>query len=180
MEFNSGFASSIDRFLQYRDGMHYGGLNEKSYLKSFDKYCMENFPNETSLTKDVVRGWFFDEISKEHLALENKAITIRMFARFLGPGAYILPMNCVPKVPQYVPYIMTDTELAAFFKTADNLVVHKLTPFADEAMPFLLRLIYACGLRPGEAIRLKTEDVDLNVNKKLLRENDKYAESKAD
>lgn len=169
MEFNSGFASSINRFLQYRDGMHYGGLNEKSYLKSFDKYCMENFPNETSLTKDVVRGWFFDEISKEHLALENKAITIRMFARFLGPRAYILPMNCVPKVPQYVPYIMTDKELAAFFKATDHLVVHRLTPFADEAIPVVLRLIYACGLRPGEATRLKTCDVDLMTGEIFIR-----------
>ena len=169
MEFSSGFASSIDRYLQYREGMHYGGLGEKSYLKSFDKYCSEFYPDKTSLTKDVVRGWFFEEISKGHLSLENKATTIRMFARFLGSSVYVLPMNCVPKVSQYVPYIMTDRELSSFFEAADHLSIHRLTPFVDEAMPFMLRIIYSCGLRPGEATRLKIDDVDLNTGEIFIR-----------
>ena len=169
MTFNSGFSSSIESYLQYRDGMNYGGLNEKSYLRSFDKYCEEHFPEETSLTKNAVRGWFFDEISKGHRALEGKAITIRMFARFLGPSSYILPMNCVPKTPQYIPYIMTDKELAAFFNAADHLSLHRLNPFLDEMMPFLLRFIYACGLRPGEALRLNDGDVDLRSGEIFIR-----------
>lgn len=111
MPFSSGLSSSIEAYLRYREGMNYGGKGERSYLQSFDKYCAVHFPESTSLTKDVVRGWFSDEITKGHLALENKAITIRMFARFLGPSAYILPMGCVPKVSQYIPYIMTDKEL---------------------------------------------------------------------
>ena len=169
MSFNSGFSSSIESYLQYREGMHYGGLGEKSYLKSFDDYCAEHCPEETVLTKDAVRGWFSNEISKGHLALENKAITIRMFARFLGSSAYVLPMNCVPKTAQYGPYIMTDKELAAFFKAADHLSMHRLNPFLDESIPYLLRFIYACGLRPGEALRLKTDDVDLNTGEIFIK-----------
>lgn len=169
MTFSSGFASSIESYLQYREGMHYGGGGEKSYLASFDKYCAEHFPGEKSLTRDAVRGWFFNEISQGHLALENKAITIRMFARFLGRSAYVLPMNCVPKVPQYVPYIMTDKELSALFTAADHFSMHRLNPFLDEAMPVLMRFIYACGLRPGEALRLKAEDVDLKSGEVFIR-----------
>lgn len=169
MTFSSGFASSIESYLQYREGMHYGGEGERRYLSSFDKYCAEHCPDEKFLTKDAVRGWFSDEISKGHLALENKATTIRMFARFLGHSSYILPMSCVPKTPQYVPYIMTDKELSAFFNAADCIPMHPLNPFLDEVMPVLLRFIYACGLRPGEALRLKTEDVDLKSGEIFIR-----------
>ena len=113
LEFKSGFAQSIESYLEYRDGMHYGGGGERMYLLSFDQYCAEHFPGENSLTKEAVRSWFSSEIARGHRALENKATTIRMFARYLGPSSYILPMNFVPKVPQYVPYIMTDDELRA-------------------------------------------------------------------
>lgn len=169
MTFSSGLAPSIEAYLDYRKGMHYGGEGEKGYLLSFDKYCAANFPEERSLTKDAVRGWFFNEISKGNLALENKAITIRMFARFLGPSAYILPMNCVPKASPYVPYIMTDKELSALFIAADNLSMHRLNPFLDGVMPVLMRFIYACGLRPGEALRLKMEDVDLKTGEIFIK-----------
>lgn len=173
MIFKSSLASAIESYLEYRKGMHYGGEGEKRYLSSFDDYCAENFPDEKTLTKDAVRGWFFDEISKGHLALENKAITIRMFARFLGPLAYMLPMNCVPKTPQYVPYIMTDKELADLFRAADKFS-HPLNPFLDEIMPVLLRFIYACGLRPGEALRLKTDDVDLRTGEIFIKDTKRH------
>lgn len=169
MGFNSGFASSIESYLTYREGMHYGGEGERSYLQSFDRYCADHFPEENHLTKEAVRGWFSNEIAKGHRALENKAITIRMFARYLGPSSYILPMALVPKVPQHMPYIMTDAELKALFSAADHLSMHRLNPFLDETIPFLLRFIYACGLRPGEALRLKVDDVDLKSGEIFIR-----------
>lgn len=169
MEFKSGFAPSIKAYLEYRSGMHYGGEGEKGYLQSFDRYCAEHLPEEKSLTKEAVRGWFSDEISKGHRALENKASTIRMFARFLGHSSYILPMNFVPKTEQYVPYIMTDKELLALFSAADRLSMHRLNPFLDETIPFLIRFIYACGLRPGEALRLRVDDIDLNTGEVFIR-----------
>ena len=169
MPFRSRFSSSIERYLEYRKGMNYGGEGEKRYLMTFDKYCAEYFPETDSLTKEAVRGWFSDEIAKGHLALENKAITIRMFARFLGPSSYILPMAYVPKAPQYVPYIMTDKELQSFFSAADHFSMYRDKSFLDEVMPTLLRFIYACGLRPGEALRLKNADVDLKTGEIFIK-----------
>ncbi len=166
--FESGMASDIQSYLEYRKSMNYGGEGEERYLLSFDRYCAENFPEETRLIKECVRGWFHDEISKGRLALENKAITIRMLARFLGPSSYMLPMNCVPKTPLYVPYIMTEKELSGLFQAADSLR-HSRDSFLDEVFPVMIRFIYACGLRPGEALRLKTEDVDLRTGTIFIR-----------
>ena len=41
--------------------------------------------------------------------------------------------------------------------------------FLDEVMPTLLRFIYACGLRPGEALRLKNADVDLKTGEIFIK-----------
>lgn len=152
MEFKSGFAPSIESYLEYRDGMHYDGEGERKYLLSFDQYCAKHFPEENSLTKEAVQGWFSSEIAKGHRALENKAITIRMFARYLDPSSYILPMNFVPKVPPYVPYIMTNDELRALFFATDRLSMHRLNPFLDETIPFLLRFIHDVTSRLWRAV----------------------------
>jgi len=167
-DFKSALGPAIQDFLIFRDGMNYGGHGERFYLGLFDAYCAEHFPNQTHLTKEAVRGWFLSEIEKGHAALENKAISVRMFAKFMGPPAYTLPMNCVPKTCNFVPYILSDDELTAFFNAADHATLQQ-NPFYSETAPVLLRLLYACGLRPGEALRLKVEDVDLKTGEIFIK-----------
>lgn len=106
-EFKSAFKPAIEEYLEFRSAMGYCNEHEQQ-LRYFDKYCYEHFPEQTELTKEVVRGWFYDEIASGRACLSSKATTIRLFARYLGSSAYVLPMNCVPKTPDYLPYILTD------------------------------------------------------------------------
>jgi integrase len=64
---------------------------------------------------------------------------------------------------EYVPYIFSDTEFLRIIEIADNRKpgFNATTMSAPIQMPFLLRLLYGCGLRLGEALSLKWEDVDL-------------------
>lgn len=97
-EFKSAFKPAIEEYLEFRSAMGYCNEHEQQ-LRYFDKYCYEYFPEQTELTKEVVRGWFYDEIASGRACLSSKATTIRLFARLLGSSAYVLPMNCVPKTP---------------------------------------------------------------------------------
>lgn len=123
-EFKSAFKPAIEEYLEFRSAMGYCNEHEQQ-LRYFDKYCYEHFPEQTELTKEVVRGWFYDEIASGRACLSSKATTIRLFARYLGSSAYVLPMNCVPKTPDYLPYILTDEELAALFQAADTMEYKK-------------------------------------------------------
>ena len=91
-----------------------------------------------------------------------------MFAKYPGPSAYVLPMNCVPKNNQFIPYIMTEEELESFFDAADRLSF-RYDSFLKTTIPVMLRFIYACGLRPGEALRLKADDIDLKTGEIFIK-----------
>ena len=100
--FKSHFSDKIIEYLDFRKAIGFSD-RQRGYLQSFDDYCAKNYPDVTELTAEIVRGWFFDEIKNERLAYTNKASAIRLFAMFCGEDAYVLPRDCVPKHPDYVP-----------------------------------------------------------------------------
>lgn len=165
-EFKSGFRPSIMEYLEFRLAMGFSNEHEKN-LHFFDDYCYDQCPEQTVLTKEVVRGWFYDEIAKGHSCLCNKASTIRLFAKHLGSSAYVLPMNCVPKTPDYLPYILTESELAALFHAVDTMR-HKNDPFFQETASTLLRLLYSCGLRPNEGRNLRVEHINFKTGELFI------------
>lgn len=160
-EFKSSFKPAITEYLGFRSAMGYSNDHEDQ-LWHFDRYCREHYPKQTELTKESVRGWFYDEIASGRACLVNKAAAIRLFAKYLGASAYVLPMSCVPKTPDYLPYILTDNELGALFHAAD-MKINKKDPFFCKTASVLLRLLYSCGLRPNEGRNLKQEHINLET-----------------
>ena len=83
--------------------------------------------------------------------MNGNATSLRLFGKYLlavGKEAYVLPdkMFVVKKTEQ--PYMFTNSDLVALFKTIDNL---SKPCYGDTIMiPTLFRLIYTCGLRPNE------------------------------
>ena len=62
----SGLAPAIRSMIDYKVSL---GYEESTYLPrshSLDRYCMEHFPDETSLTREVVTGWL-----ERHLGVKN-------------------------------------------------------------------------------------------------------------
>jgi len=70
----------------------------------------------------------------------------------------------------FAPHIYTQTELLQLFDAADNFRFTKGTRQTMFAMPALLRLLYATGLRGGEAVALSVRDVDLNGQYLIVRD----------
>ena len=165
-EFKSAFKPAIEEYLEFRAAMGYCNEHERQ-LRCFDKYCYEHCPEQTELTKEVVRGWFYGEIASGRACLRSKATTIRLFAKYLGSSAYVLPRNCVPKSPDYLPYILTDEELVALFQSADTME-YKNDPFFRKTASTLLRLLYACGLRPNEGRNLKVEHINFQTGELFI------------
>lgn len=129
-EFTSTYAQKIKEYLELREAVGFSA-DHKKHLIRFDQYCKEHHPKATKLNKAVVHGWFSNEILLGRRGLANKASAIRLFAMFAGDEAYILPRECVPKQPGYIPYIMTQDELRTFFSAVDNFHREKDPFFGD-------------------------------------------------
>jgi len=79
-----------------------------------------------------------------------------------------LGIECyIPRTPKqgrqndYIPYIFTHDEIQTIFSTCDKMRAIKnydISPLF--VMPALCRLLYSTGIRIGEALAIKNEDVD--------------------
>lgn len=167
-EYTSGLAPLIREYAELRKALGFSDEHARR-LASFDAFCAECRPEATTLDKDSVKGWFDRELRTGAKDLTGKACAIRCLARHVGGGSYVLPMSSVPKTPAFEPYIMDDDELRRFFEAVDALWIES-DPFLNVTMRVMLRLIYACGLRPGEARRLKMGAVDLSTGEILVEQ----------
>jgi len=165
--YTSKFANKLDEYMVFRKSLGFSNRHAQ-VLRQFDAYCVQFQPNATELTKEVVRGWFDFELRNNNRNLDKKATAIRSFARYIGGESYILPMDCTPKKDSFVPYILDDNELFAFFCAVDNFHSNR-DSFIGITFSVFLRLMYSCGLRPREGRVLKISDIDFDTGELFIR-----------
>jgi integrase len=162
INFKSKLAPVIKEYLEVRKAMGYSDIHEK-HLASFDDYCREYYPGLETITKESARGWVKYEIARGKGGMYNKISSVRFLARYIGNGAYVLPTTTVPGKPKCTPYILTDDELSRLFIIADTNVEGTTDSSVKAMFPTLLRLLYTCGLRPGEARLIKRDNINFDT-----------------
>ena len=118
------------------------------------------------MSKDLVQIWAQKHPNEAQATFLSRVGIIRQLAMYMdriGVRAYVFPKNILRKGSEYVPYIFSNEELAAFFKQADACHYHSEVPYRHVIMPLLFRILYGCGLRLSEALNLKVRDVDLHT-----------------
>ena len=173
IEYKSCFAKSMQDMVDYRVSLGYIAASYENRLKRLDTFIAENYPSEATLTKQMVLHYVSQQDSDKASVRQNKALIIRLFAEYListGKDAYVLPRNYISNSKSsFSPHIFTDRELTDLFHMVDHL------PETEDILrrctaAVLLRLIYTCGLRPGEGLRLKRKNVNLDTGEILITE----------
>ncbi len=145
--------------------------HDRQILKHFDEYLCSINCREKNLTESQMYGWIAT-IKGRTSTLASYVSTIRSFLhRLNGYGLHPF-IPCAFKVPDdYSPYVFSDDELQKIFTIADrcNSCAPRKYPFINLELPIVLRLLYGCGLRLGEAIMLKVSNVDLDKGVLLLQ-----------
>jgi len=170
--FMSAFAERLAGFLDQKRALGYT-YNNVSDPRMFDRMCAKRFPGETSLTADICNAWAIWRGSETAKTSAGWSAFIREFARYLlrnGEQAHVLPLGTTGKSQRYIPHIYSHSELAEMWRAFDNIQPTKTYPAAHLAMPTLIRLLYCCGMRPGEALKLSVDDVDLRSGKIFIAE----------
>ena len=111
--------------------------------------------------------------SEQSATLSNRIIPIRQLGKYMqrtGIQAFVIPDGLTGKRNKCVPRLFTYEELSLFFKATDCLKYSGYDPLRHLVGPVMFRLIYTCGLRPIEARRLMTSDVDFETGTIYIRE----------
>lgn len=163
--FNSMFAQRLNSFIAQKKALGYSYEESSRILHKFDLFCLEKFPDERKLSKDICLTWAVCKENERRNSFRNRIFPIREFARYLnciGEEAYIIPAELTPKGKANAPHIYTIEEILAIWNILDNLPHKKNFPVRHLVIPAFVKLLYCCGLRPCEARKLLRKDVDFN------------------
>ena len=166
------FNPYIEGLTEQKRSIGYPYNTSTRILEAFDRFCLEFFPNETILSKEIAMHWA-EKRPDEHVnGLMRRITPVRQLAKYMnsiGIDAYIIPVGIPGKQIHYVPHIYTDQELRAFFAALDQCEPNPQSPARHLTIPVFFRLLYCCGLRSSEARMLTIEDVDLETGKLTIR-----------
>lgn len=163
--FESIYAEQLSQYYELRSESLSDSArkHELCYLLRFDSFVDRRLSFHGGITEDFVSEWI-GTLSGKSSSVENEVIVIRQFLNYLKLSGERIYIPSVPKVhDDYVPYIFSDIELDSIFASADNVVQKdsKADPYLVIEFPVIIRLLYSCGLRIGETVKIDMSDVDL-------------------
>lgn len=144
----------------------------------FDEYLHSINLSEKLIDGPIIEAW----IKKISNGISINTIGgyihyIRQLLLFLvDNGCYCFIPKTIGTKDTYVPYLYTDQDIENIFKIADSFTApHAVkNKFVAYEMPLLLRLLFCCGMRVGEAINIKVGDIDFERSLFILRVTKKY------
>jgi len=163
--FNSKIGALVEDFLTEKRAMGYRYEVETRKLVRFERFLVESGLQRCCLPEDLVRRWIQKKDHECPAMHRMRFRLIRQFAEYLrkrGYEAYV-PNGMLEPVARtnFTPYIFTHAEMQSLLSAADHLSPSHHSPHRHVIMPELFRLLYGCGLRIGEALRLTLADTDL-------------------
>ncbi len=171
--FHCKMAEYMKMLLQQKHLLGKEYITGERHLLKFDSFVIENFPDSDTITKEMMHIWAAKR-SYEKIGTQRQRITpvrdLVVLMNKLGKTSYVFPMYTLQHEQRYPIHIYSKEELSAFFKQVDNCCYSSEVPYRHIVMPILFRMLYCCGLRPGEARRLLLKDVDLESGILTIRD----------
>lgn len=122
--FTGAFAPHICGLIEKKQALGYDYHGSACILQTFDKFCREQFPNETCLTAELAMKWAEKSKTEQNLSRLNRVSVIRELAKHMnsvGEQAYLLPLQLTKKTGRHIPYIYSKEDLSKLFKEIDSL-----------------------------------------------------------
>lgn len=174
LNLRSGLSREIEALISEKNTLGFPYETSAGHLAAFDAMCAERFPGEASLTREMAMAWA-ERREGEHPNTQTRRISpVRALAERMarnGVDAFVIPRGLPAREVDYVPYIYTREEVAALIDAADRMAAAARGSREAKRMmlPCVIRLLYATGMRHGEARSLARSDVDLGSGEVVIR-----------
>ncbi len=172
--FRSCLAGRLESFLDWKRMLGCKYASMKRILVDIDRFLMREGKESSLLTQDLLDrygatcGRLSPSTRRLHLGLT------RQFCLYLKRFE---PHTVVPdkhwarvRVPQFTPFIFSPEDFQKLIDATHVVALGKPHPLRAETLRTYLQILYGTGLRPGEAIRLHHDDVDLDRGILTVRE----------
>jgi len=164
--FQSVLSAFMEKFLQEKHACGYAYHEPTRILRRLDDFLVQEGLATHELPRSVARQWLAKKAHESARTQQQRITVVRHFSRFLlrlGYSAYVPDSTLATRTPStFMPRMLTDEELRKFFQAVDALEPTARSPLRHLIMPEVFRLLYGCGFRVREVLKLRVRDVDLN------------------
>lgn len=169
--FRSGLAESLRRYLRTRRALGRDYHGEEATLRRWDAFLQCHYGKAEEVTRQMFRRWLRTLAALTATVRRNRMRVVRNFLLFharQAPRTYIPDLKTFPRpsLPR-PPRLVSSAEMGRLIATAGELPASHRNPLRGPAVRLALVLLFCCGLRRGELLRLRIQDFDRR--EKLLR-----------
>jgi len=161
--FNGPMGKWIEQHLALRRSLGFIYRSVEYTLDAFDQHLANHFPYCQTISREMVISYFGSTHHHQPGTRSQQVSNLRQFCRFmfqLDPKTYIPEKGLVgPRIIQIKPHIFTEEDIIKLIAQAKKLRVKEntLLPYTYTT---IIGLLWVTGMRIGEVIQLKIEDVD--------------------
>ena len=174
LSFKSSLAPLMEQFVQEKRAIGYKYEVGAVALMHLDRFLVDQAPEDGELSRSTVQKWLAKDPQEHPRTQQTRFGAARQFAEFLcrhGHSAYVPDASLLAKGgTSYQPRIFTHAEVRQLLQEADRMAPSAGSPLRHLVMPEVFRLLYGCGFRIGEVLKLRIDDVDLNRGVLTVRE----------
>ena len=170
--FRSSLAPRLQAFLETRRaGNGDRGLSSQKILLGLDRFLMGEMKPGQTITREIAERWNQSMAHLQPSTRINRLSVLRQFCLYLShfdPRTCIIYRSYLPRRTRPAPYIYTRAEVRKIMAAAEKLGPSgSLRPIVIST---LIGLLYATGIRIGEALNLTLCDIDFRRRLIEIRE----------
>ena len=164
-EYKSAVGTIIEEFVKEKMTCGYRYATTMQSLRRLDQFLRNKGLKNCSLPRELVTEWIAKRKNESGMTHRCRFYLTRRFAEFMGNRGFDVYLPDVTGLSisrkDFTPYIFSREELRRIFREADKMTPSPFSPFRQIIMSALFRLLYGCGLRISEALKLTLADADL-------------------
>ena len=170
--YNGIYAALLHEFVDFKRHCGFKYSTEKKIFLLFDRLTMSRKEHTPGISRDLADIWSTKRDNESDAYRYKRCITLNQFSLYLNRMGIESAMTHAPKPKKnFTPHIYTQKELDSVFSVCDNLKCDCIKRDSlYMVMPALTRFLFGTGMRIGETLDLKTNDINLTYNYLTLRD----------
>ncbi|GHT07988.1 putative integrase/recombinase y4rB [Bacteroidia bacterium] len=166
------YASLLTEFINFKRHCGFKYSTESKIFLLFDRLTIDKKEDTIGISRDLADIWSVKRDNESEAYRYKRCITLNQFSLHLNRMGIESAMAQAPKPKKnFTPHIYTQKELNTIFDVCDNLECGCIKRDSlNMVMPVLVRFLSATGVRIGEALNLKTNDINFLYNYLVLRD----------
>lgn len=156
----------LEQYMAERHALGFSLKTDEGCIRRFLRDYVDPDDGRIEFTKEYVVQHIGNRLNQKTNTILRDISAINGFLDFVirkGFEAYKIPPKSLPKENRnFRAYIFTDDEIERMLTAADNAPFTEQNPARKYQLPVIFRILFNCGLRTSELLKLRMCDIDLD------------------